>query len=338
MALLRLCTIPKHVPYIGPGARQALVVLMVMATPLAAQAFQPQEMAQTQLLPPRNVPYQPQNLAPPYGGPPDQQNPVQDQGADATSLLLTVQRLEGDVRRLTGQVQELQFHQRQLEKKLAQMPAAGPSVASPALADTKGGPHDRQQGDAFNPADHPTAAGAPQALGTTSPSRPLRQGEPRQVGTAGDHKAPFGRPLGLDTSQTPSSAAASPDANAPNASYASGLSLYHQGRYRDAILALKGFIDKNPKSARTPDALYLLGLSYTHRNLNRQAAEQYLRLSTDFATSAKAPSGLVHLGIALNALGAKEDACAALNQVAQKYPKSTSAIKQANVEARRDGC
>ncbi len=303
-----------------------LAALLLLTAPLNASAFQGDRVAQAQLLPPSNVP-----SGQPYANQQDlNANP---NGDDASSLFLEVQRLEGEVRRLTGEVQELQFHQRELEKKLTQTPVAAATTTQPG-----GTASDAAHGDAFNPTSHPGAVGAPEPLGTTQPSRPLRSGTPMQLGGTTNTKPQFGRPLGLDTTKSPTSPTASASPLAPTASYASGLSLYHQGRYRDAIIALKGFVDKNPKTAQTPDALYVLGLSYTHRNLNRQAAEQYLRLSTDFPTSARAPSGLVHLGIALNALGAKEDACAALNQVAQKYPKSSSAIKQANVEARRDGC
>ena len=326
MALLRRRTRSNHVQRNGT-ALVAVAALLSLATPLNASAFQGDRVAQAQLLPPRNLP-----LGQPNG---DQQDlNATPNGDDASSLFLEVQRLEGEVRRLTGEVQELQFHQRQLEKKLAQSPVAAATTAPRPSGAADSGVH----GDAFNPTDHPSAVGAPEPLGTTRPSRPLRSGDPVQLDGAANTKPQFGRPLGLDTTKSPPSPAASTSMNAPKASYPAGLSLYHQGRYRDAIIALKGFVDKNPKTAQTPDALYVLGLSYTHRNLNRQAAEQYLRLSTDFPTSARAPSGLVHLGIALNALGAKEDACAALNQVAQKYPKSASAIKQANVEARRDGC
>lgn len=319
MALLRLRTKITSGHGGRRGARLVLAAALLVAAPLGAQAFEVRQYAQTQLLPPQDVP-----LGQQYANP---QGPITNpgEGSDASSLFLEVQRLEGEVRRLTGQVQELQFHQRQLEKKLMQPSASAAGVGtSPVAGET---PLHDTHGDAFNPADHPGAAGAPEPLGSTRGSRPLQPGNVQ-----------FGRPLGLDTTKPPTSAATGPDAGAPKTTYASGLSLYHQGRYRDAILALKGFIDKNPKATQTPDALYVLGLSYTHRNLNRQAAEQYLRLSTDFPTSTRAPTGLVHLGIALNALGAKEDACAALNQVAQKYPKFTSAINQANVEARRDGC
>ncbi|MBV1706949.1 MAG: tol-pal system protein YbgF [Hyphomicrobiales bacterium] len=317
-------------------AMTGLTALLLLAAPLNASAFQGDRVAQAQLLPPRNVPSGQPYANQPYNGQPygyQQNSSASPNGEDASSLFLEVQRLEGEVRRLTGEVQELQFHQRQLEKKLSQAPGGVATAATSGATASDNG-----QGDAFNPAAHPGAAGAPEPLGTTEPSRPLRSGTPMQLGGTTNAKPQFGRPLGLDTSKAPTNPAANAPPNAPKASYASGLSLYHQGRYRDAIIALKGFVEKNPKTAQTPDALYVLGLSYTHRNLNRQAAEQYLRLSTDFPASARAPSGLVHLGIALNALGAKEDACAALNQVAQKYPKSTSAIKQANVEARRDGC
>lgn len=326
MALLRLRTKITLGHSCRTGAQLALTAALLCAFPVAAWAFEAQHYAQAQLLPPQNIPRDQQ-----YANP---QGPIANQsdGGDASSLFLEVQRLEGEVRRLTGQVQELQFHQRQLEKKLAQQPAsaAGASAAAVAGETQPGDSH----GDAFNPADHPGAVGAPEPLGSTKGSRPIQSGNPQQSG----EKPQFGRPLGLDTNKPPASSTTGQDAGALKATYASGLSLYHQGRYRDAVLALTGYINKNPKAKQTPDALYILGMSYTHRNLNRQAAEQYLRLSTDFPTSSRAPSGLVHLGIALNALGAKEDACAALNQVAQKYPKFTSAISQANVEARRDGC
>jgi tol-pal system protein YbgF len=166
--------------------------------------------AQAQLLPPGGIP-----------GGQDGYMQAQAQGQDAAGLLLRIDRLENQVRTLTGQVEQSQFQVKRLEDTLRKFqqdvelrfqdasgrPAARPAPApapngqrrgdlapetgaEPPLAAEQPPLRTARRGDAFDPTAEPTAPGAPRQLGTLSvdPAAP-----------AGRSSGPYAGPLGTDT-------------------------------------------------------------------------------------------------------------------------------------------
>ena len=135
--------------------------------------------------------------------------PVAAKAQDVSELVLRLNQLEGQVRSLSGQVEELQFENRQLRDRMQRMqedidfrfdelgagpapqrsgqntPRAGepgpatpaPMMTPPDLAQPSFDPPAQQagpgRGDAFDPGRDPLAPGTPQPLGTTQPSAPL---------------------------------------------------------------------------------------------------------------------------------------------------------------------
>jgi tol-pal system protein YbgF len=121
---------------------------------------------------------------------------------DASELIVRLNRLENVSRQLSGQIETLQYENRQLKEQLrkfqedvefrfqdgkgsAPAPAAKrPPAAPPAAAPSGGTPYGvnpgdgkpAKRGDAFDPAQNPNAPGAPKQLGTTQPSLPLPTG------------------------------------------------------------------------------------------------------------------------------------------------------------------
>lgn len=324
---------------------RALSVCVFAAVPLATQAQTAANMqlAQLDLRPPDNVPsvgnsgqrqMDSSRDLPAYNQNP--QGVEGDSGSDSSSLLLRLDSLQDQMRKLTGRIEELSHRQTILEQKLqaaqsnnANRPAAD---ARPPVA------HGNSNGDAFDPSANPGSPGVPRTLGQAGnqsvPLDPNPVDQPLTLsdGTGGVRK-PFGRPLGLDTSAPP---AAAP--SGPRAQYEAALTLFRGGRYAEAEQGFTNILSANPKGTIKSDTIFYLGESYFRRHLNRQAAEQYLKLSTDYPKSSKAPEALVRLGMSLQAMGAKEQACAALGEVARKYPKSLSAVREAHVEAERDHC
>lgn len=132
----------------------------------------------------------PQGVAP--GGDPYQQGGANDPAA----LMLRIERLENQIRSLTGQLEESQFQNRRLEDQVRRLQEAGggardpaPSRAAPPLqrhSDFFDGPPPatprvrgddvdvpaasaragRGRGDAFDPSQDPAAPGAPRVLGS----------------------------------------------------------------------------------------------------------------------------------------------------------------------------
>jgi len=146
--------------------------------------------------------------------------------APATELVLRIERLEAQIRQMTGTIEQLQYRNQQLETQLRSMggaagaqlnqqqqqqqqqhqqqPArpsaqAGPtSPASASPASTPPAPGRRS--DVFDPTQHPNAPGAPRVLGSISADPPsIVMAEP-PVGVPGGRGA--GAPLDLSTLAT----------------------------------------------------------------------------------------------------------------------------------------
>jgi tol-pal system protein YbgF len=137
--------------------------------------------------------------------------------APATDLVLRIDRLEAQIRQLTGTIEQLQYRNRQLEAQIRGMggtpgvqpqgplprpaqPMAPPGPAASALPPPGATPAPGRRSDVFDPALHPNAPGAPHALGSmpTEPP-PVVTAEP-PVGVPGGRGA--GAPLDLSTLAT----------------------------------------------------------------------------------------------------------------------------------------
>src|SRR5262245_12247925 len=92
-----------------------------------------------------------------------------------SDLVVRLERLESQIRQLTGAIEQLQFRNQQLEAQVRRLQEGGatsgvqprpvsPSVPSGPAATTAPG----RRGDAFDPAQNPSAPGAPHTLGAVN--------------------------------------------------------------------------------------------------------------------------------------------------------------------------
>lgn len=282
---------------------------------------------------------------------------------DAAEFVVRLNRLENQSRQMAGQIESLQYENRQLKEQLRKFQedveyrfqeAKGgqrPAAATPQ-------PKPQKRSDAFDPSQNPDAPGAPQPLGATTPAQ-----APRSVATPNataalapprgaieDGTPDYGEPVDLRPPSRPAAAAPVP-APRPSASvaatgsgdakadYEAAYAYVLQRQYEQAEMSLRQFIQSHPRDALVPDATYWLGESYLQRNRTREAAEQFLKVSTDYARSRKAPDAMLKLGASLNALGAREQACATLAELERKFPQASSSVKQGvDREQRRARC
>lgn len=298
-------------------------------------------------------------LAQIYNHPPADIDSVDPASGELAHLTLRVDRLEREIRQLTGRIEELQHTVQRLEEGRrgqsdtalpgsaggAATPGASPNAPSGA---TSSPPVQGKRSDAFDPSRDPAAVGAPRPLGSTPPSAPLPAQAARSPGQTYPDTTPpvprdpgapldltLGRP-GADAAGSPpaspppdASAALLPAAPGPKDEYEIALSYLHKGQYETAEKAFAAFLSKNPKNRLTPAATFNLGETYFLRGRHREAAEKYLEVSSKHATSAQAPDALLRLGQALVALGAKEQACASFSEIGVKYPNAPSRTKEA---------
>jgi tol-pal system protein YbgF len=129
---------------------------------------------------------------------------------DAADAIVRLNRLESQFRQISGQMEQLQYENRQLKEQLRKFqedvefrfqegrggskpssPTATPSrPAQPPAQPTPAGPQRRS--DLFDPSEAPDAPGAPRPLGTTAPSAPLTADANRPMPLPGGQLAGIG--------------------------------------------------------------------------------------------------------------------------------------------------
>ena len=248
-------------------------------------------------------------------------------GIDMESGVTTrVDRLERELRKATGQIEELQHQVQLLEEQLRGRPEA---AALPAPA-TGGAPSAPLAGrrDAFDPVANPTATGAPRPLGQTTPSAPLTPAESARTGPR-EPGAPMDlTPPGLQAS--PSTPRTATEASAPASmkeEYEQAATLMQQQQYEAAERALTAFLAKYPKSKYVPAATFGLGESFFLRSRFREAAEKFLDIKKRFPQSAQTPEALLRLGQSLAEIGAHEEACQSFSDIGASYPGSPARVR-----------
>jgi len=292
-----------------PRASRALLIVFigVIAAPTAAEAQ-----------------YRDQYRAPP----PEGFDPGEPSaGIEMESGVTTrVDRLERELRKATGQIEELQHQVQLLEEQLrgradaaALPPPASGRTSSPPIVGTR---------DAFDPVANPAATGAPRPLGQTTPSAPLTPAETARTGSR-EPGAPMDlTPPGLQTS--PSATRPAAEASAPASmkeEYEQAAALMQQQQYEAAERALTAFLAKYPKSKYVPAATYGLGESFFQRSRFREAAEKFLEIKKRFPQSLQTPEALLRLGQSLAEIGAREEACQAFGDIGASYPGSPAKVR-----------
>jgi tol-pal system protein YbgF len=200
------------------------------------------------------------------------------------------------------------------------------------------------------PGAQPPAPGAPLPLGSSaSGSRaPTRTAESRRDPSGPLDLTPSGLRDPAPAAAPPGAPVASLEAGAPvaaapvdalKAEYDAAADLLKTQHYDAARQGFSTFVQKNPHSRLIAPAIYHLGESFYYQSRHREAAEQFLKIATDYSRSPVAPEAMVKLGVSLNALGAKEQACAFFSEVPRKYPNASAAEKTAAArEAKKASC
>jgi len=253
-----------------------------------------------------------------YNVPPSDIYESPEAGPGSGAAAMRIDRLERELRRLTGQNEELQHRVQLLEEQLraakpephSEAAPHGPTVPS-SVAQTapESSANAGKRGDAFDPSTQPSAPGAPRPLGTTAPSAPLESASRTtgSVTTAPVREA--GQPLDI--------------------AHRLIILLLGPGKYEEAERSLSTFLSKNGKSKLAAAATFNLGESFFLRGRHREAAERYLEISTKYGDSAQAPEALLRLGQSLSAMGAKEQACASYSEINVKFPKAATRVREA---------
>ncbi len=258
---------------------------------------------------------------------------------DAAELLLRLDRLEAENRRLTGQVEQQQFQVRRLEDQLKRLQSdtdfrfkdlEGGKPATRSVPPVSPPPPGQKRSDAVQP-----PAPGPRNLGTATGTL---SDKPARSASAGneDIMAPLGRggisaPIGGATGNV---VPVSVSSGSSKDMFDAGRGALDRAEYAQAETSFRDFLKAHPKDKLASEAVFGLGESYFARQKHTEAAEQYLNLTTKYGKSARAPEGMLKLGMSLRALGSTQEACATLGEVLRRYPNATSGVKAAVIRER----
>jgi tol-pal system protein YbgF len=125
----------------------------------------------------------------------------------------------------------------------------------------------------------------------------------------------------------------------PEEQYKFAVSFIKVGDYETAELALREFVDKNPKHELAGNAQYWYGETFRVRQLYQDAATAYLDGYQKYPKSNKAPVNLLKLGVMLVQIGEKKQGCSMILGVKDQYPKANqSVIQKAEYEKKKFNC
>jgi tol-pal system protein YbgF len=289
---------------------------------------------------------------------------------DAADAIVRLNRLESQFRQISGQMEQLQYENRQLKEQLRKFqedvefrfqdgrgggskPAPAPSTATPSRpAPPQTQPVPQRRSDVFDPSEAPGAPGAPRPLSSTPQSAPLAEadagrpmplpgGQLAGIGELIEQDDAEGAPLDYpaeDQATLPQGAIterANPSVAAtsvgnPRADFDTAYASFTSKQYDQAEMSFRRFLQSNPRDKLVPEATFWLGETYLVRNRYREAAEQFLNVSAEHPDTPKAPDALLRLGVSLNGLGAKDRACAVFAELDRKYPQASAPVRQAS--------
>ncbi len=301
-----------------------------------------------------------------YRGP-DGEAPAAGGGSDAAvGTQVRMDRLEQQMRDLTGRVENETNEVEQLRQRLEQINSD---------IDVRLGQGQGQEPVAAPPPPRhasnvpATAASEPQSAPDAAASAAYRRPRPPEPPTPPDQSASYGTltppgtpPMGPAESAPYRSYRGSTEPASQTASAASGGSLRPPGRdalpsgstsaqynaafgllrradYPAAEDALRSFIDQHPKDPLAGNAQYWLGESFYARGKYTEAAAAFADGYKRYPRGPKAADGLLQLGMSLAHANQKHNACIALMQLDHDFPHPGSAVKtRATQEKKRLGC
>ena len=276
-------------------------------------------------------------------------SPQQDQtqagvGIDerrAAGALVRVTALEGELRGLTGEIEEIRHKVdtagRRLDKLVEdvdfRLSAIERTLSEVTAMATQG----------VAPAQSRTDTPAPEAEGSgMAPQVPGPSGQPGVLGTIPVDRLPPPGSAVETASPTPARPKSLLPEGTPKERYDFALSLLRLLRSQDlfkAERAFEEFLTAHADHELADNARYWLAESHYVREDYNQAAAVFVEGYQTSPTGIKAPDNLLKLGMSLSRLGRGDEACAAFQELNEKFPDSADRIKvRSQKEWQKAGC
>jgi tol-pal system protein YbgF len=256
--------------------------------------------------------------------------------------------LENTMRRLTGQIEQLDHRITELNGRMERMQKDFDyklcALSAQQLGASAGGGEENAlpcNDAATQSAPPPAAASAPVApAGRAAGGEPMRLGMPA-AGAAKPAVEPIrpAAPTVLGNVPPGGGRSEMPGPSANRAKFDAAMRLLAKAQYDEARSAFRSFADSYPQDELTPQAVYWIGdIAYVQKdyaNAARAFAEEIKR----YPASSRAPESMLKLGQSLIAMGQKQEGCTALAALPSKYPGASKAIVDRAAQSRKSsGC
>ncbi len=243
----------------------------------------------------------------------------------AAGALLRVTALEGELRDLTGVIEEIRHKVdtagRRLDKLVEDVDFRLAAV-------------ERALAGATSVTGQPgTGTGAPGAAGAGAVSRvPGSSDRPGVLGTLPIDQAPAAGSAAEAASPAPERPKALLPEGTPKERYDFALGLLRTGLLRSEDLvkaerAFAEFLAAHGDHELADNARYWLGESHYFREDYNHAVAVFVEGYKISPTGAKAPDNLLKLGMSLSRLGRRDEACATFQELDEKFPDLTDDVK-----------
>lgn len=219
------------------------------------------------------------------------------------------------MRQLTGKIEELEFHQSRLLSEIGKLQEDIEFRFRELERKAAAAPKVRARG---------ATPGSSPFVETMSPEE-----AERQLRKAEAEERAF--KAGIEAARLP--------AGSPEEQYEFAQDLMRRGDYQAAEKAFSNFIAAQPDHTLTGNAQYWLGETFYVRKDYPRAAEAFLVGYQKYGDGAKGPDSLLKLGLTMAGMGQNDEACTILRELEIRYLKASQRIKsRAEAEARRLAC
>lgn len=241
---------------------------------------------------------------------------------EAVDLEIRMERLEQQMRDLTGRVETLANEVTQLRRQVEQGAGeAGPSSGNPPVS--RSAP--------------PGSAGPTASAGKLRPPQNLLPNA--GPATLKDTGTPSARPPSKQAGSAPPAVSGELPSGSALRQYNFAFGLLKAANYPAAERALRAFVRRHPDNSLADNAQYWLGETYYMRGRYGDAASAFAEGYRRFPKGNKAPDDLLRLGMSLARAGQRHNACIAFGQLDHAFPHVRAAIKStAAAEKKRLGC
>lgn len=218
--------------------------------------------------------------------------------SQSTELLLIIQQLQDEMRRLRGQVESQQFQLKRMES---------------------------EQKERYRDMDRRISMLVQTQLTQLDETQPLASSEDSAPPAAAPAEAPEPAAENKPATKPAAKPAVANNDATDQADYQAAFALVRSREFTAAAEQFNQFLINHPQSPRVPNVHYWLGEIYLAQAQSEPAEKAFTQVISQFPDSIKAADAMYKLGIVYKQRGNVEQAMEYMRRVMQDYPESSAA-------------